>query len=75
MSGKNKELIKDPWKELKLLQRKIDDLTEENASLWFLLDELEKSDIRSEENRETLSDAFDKLKNVALMMHRKTEEA
>ena len=75
MSSKNKELIKDPWKELKLLQRKIDDLTEENASLWFLLDELEKSDIRSEENRETLSDAFDKLKNVALMMHRKTEEA
>jgi hypothetical protein len=75
MSGKNKELIKDPWKELKVLQRKIDDLTEENASLWFLLDELEKSDIRSEENRETLSDAFDKLKNVALMMHRKTEEA
>jgi len=75
MSGKNKEIIKDPWKELKVLQRKIDDLTEENASLWFLLDELEKSDIRSEENRETLSDAFDKLKNVALMMHRKTEEA
>ena len=63
MSGKDKELIKDPWKELKVLQRKIDDLTEENASLWFLLDELEKSDIRSEENRETLSDAFDKLKN------------
>jgi len=75
MSGKDKELIKDPWKELKVLQRKIEDLTEENASLWFLLDELEKSDIRSEENRETLSDAFDKLKNVALMMHRKTEEA
>jgi len=75
MSSKNKELIKDPWKELKVMQRKIEDLTEENASLWFLLDELEKSDIRSEENRETLSDAFDKLKNVALMMHRKTEEA
>ena len=75
MSSKNKELIKDPWKELKVMQKKIDDLTEENASLWFLLDELEKSDIRSEENRETLSEAFDKLKNVALMMHRKTEEA
>ena len=75
MSKKNSEIIKDPWKELKVLQRKIDDLTEENASLWFLLDELEKSDIRSEEDRETLSDAFDKLKDVALMMHRKTEEA
>tara|TARA_R100000234_G_C4980859_1_gene170769 strand:+ start:543 stop:770 length:228 start_codon:yes stop_codon:yes gene_type:complete len=75
MSKKNSEIVKDPWKELKVLQRKVDDLTEENASLWFLLDELEKSDIRSEENRETLSEAFDKLKNVALMMHRKTEEA
>ena len=62
MSKKNSEIVKDPWKELKVLQRKVDDLTEENASLWFLLDELEKSDIRSEENRETLSEAIDKLK-------------
>ena len=64
MSKKNSEIVKDPWKELKVLQRKVDDLTEENASLWFLLDELEKSDIRSEENRETLSEAIDKLKNA-----------
>ena len=75
MSRKEKEIIKDPWKELKVLQRKIDDLTEENASLWFLLDELEKSDIRTEENRETLNDAFDRLQTATLMMHRKTEEA
>ena len=75
MSKKKKDLIKDPWKELKELQKKVDQLTEENASLWFLLDELDKSDIRSAENRETLSDAFDKLKTATLMMHRKTEQA
>ena len=75
MSSKDRETIKDPWKELKVLQRKIDDLTEENASLWFLLDELDKSDIHTEQNRETLTEAFDKLKAVSLMMHRKTEEA
>ena len=75
MSKKEKELIKDPWAELKVLQKKVDDLTEENASLWFLLDELDRSDIRTEENRETLKDAFDRLQTATLMMHRKTEEA
>jgi hypothetical protein len=75
MSKKKKDLNKDPWEELKELQKKVDQLTEENASLWFLLDELDKSDIRSAENRETLSDAFDKLKTATLMMHRKTEQA
>ena len=75
MSKKKKDLNKDPWEELKELQKKVDQLTEENASLWFLLDELDKSDIRSAENQETLSDAFDKLKTATLMMHRKTEQA
>ena len=75
MSKEEKELIKDPWTELKVLQKKVDDLTEENASLWFLLDELDRSDIRTEENRETLKDAFDRLQTATLMMHRKTEEA
>ncbi len=75
MSKKKKDSNKDPWEELKELQKKVDQLTEENASLWFLLDELDKSDIRSAENRETLSDAFDKLKTATLMMHRKTEQA
>ena len=75
MSKKKKEKINDPWEEVKILKRKVDELTEENASLWFLLDELEKSDITNFENRETLSDAFDKLKTATLMMHRKTEQA
>ena len=53
----------------------MDELTDENASLWFLLDELDKSDIHTEENQETLRDAFDRLQEATLMMHRKTEEA
>ena len=75
MNKKKKDVIKDPWEEVKILQKKVDDLTDENASLWFLLDELDKSDIRTEENRETLRDAFDRLQEATLMMHRKTEEA
>jgi len=54
MSKNKKDVINDPWKEIKVLQKKVDDLTDENASLWFLLDELDRSDIRSEENQETL---------------------
>jgi hypothetical protein len=74
--GKNKkDVISDPWKEIKVLQKKVDDLTDENASLWFLLDELDRSDIRSEENQETLREAFERLQSATLMMHRKTEEA
>ena len=37
-----KDVIKDPWEEIKTLQKKVDELTDENASLWFLLDELDK---------------------------------
>jgi hypothetical protein len=74
--GKNKkETIRDPWEEVKVLQKKVDELTDENSSLWFLLDELEKSDITNFKNRETLSEAFDKLKIATLMLHRKTEQA
>jgi hypothetical protein len=75
VSKKKKDTIKDPWEEIKILQKQVDELTDENASLWFLLDELDKSDIRSEENQETLRDAFERLQTATLMMHRKTEEA
>tara|TARA_R100000951_G_C2617579_1_gene173322 strand:- start:962 stop:1186 length:225 start_codon:yes stop_codon:yes gene_type:complete len=70
-----KEKIDNPWKELKVLRKKIYELTEENSSLWFLLDEIEKSNIHSKENRETLRAAFDRLQKVSLMMHKKAEEA
>jgi hypothetical protein len=75
VSKKKKDVIKDPWEEIKTLQKKVDELTDENASLWFLLDELDRSDIHTEENQETLRDAFERLQEATLMMHRKTEEA
>jgi len=50
-------------------------LQDENASLWFMLDELEKSDIATPENRKTFERVFNNLRKNAMMMHQKVEEA
>jgi regulator of replication initiation timing len=50
-------------------------LQDENASLWFLLDELEKSDIGNEQYRENFDRVFSNLRKNAMMMHQKVEEA
>jgi|TARA_R110002020_G_C16119317_1_gene760191 hypothetical protein len=66
---------KDPWKEIKRLEEENKKLIDENASLWFLLDEFEKSSILNEEHKEKINEALGKLKEVGLMMHPKTGEA
>tara|TARA_Y100000593_G_scaffold91895_1_gene181927 strand:+ start:2412 stop:2630 length:219 start_codon:yes stop_codon:yes gene_type:complete len=66
---------KDPWKEIKRLEKENKRLEDENASLWFLLDEFEKSSILNEEHKEKINEALDKLKEVGMMMHPKTGEA
>ena len=50
-------------------------LQDENASLWFLLDELEKSDLGSEQYRENFERVFNDLRKNTMMIHQKTEEA
>jgi len=50
-------------------------LQDENSSLWFLLDELEKSDIGNEQYRENFERVFNNLRKNAMMMHQKVEEA
>ena len=50
-------------------------LEDENASLWFLLDELEKSDVGNEQYRENFERVFNNLRKNAMMMHQKVEEA
>jgi len=50
-------------------------LTDENSSLWFLLDELEKSNISNSEYREHFNETFKKLREVSLMVTDKAAEA
>tara|TARA_R110001583_G_scaffold6811_1_gene34251 strand:- start:1710 stop:1928 length:219 start_codon:yes stop_codon:yes gene_type:complete len=66
---------KDPWKEIKRLEEANKKLIDENSSLWFLLDEFEKSSILNEDHQEKINEALQRLKEVGLMMHPKTEEA
>jgi DNA repair ATPase RecN len=49
------------------LQTEIQRLEDENASLWFLLDELEKSNIANPEYRELFEGVYDKLRFQSLM--------
>ena len=66
-------------KELKQIITKLEKensrLEDENASLWFLLDELEKSDVGNEQYRENFERVFNNLRKNAMMMLQKVEEA
>jgi len=42
-------------------------LEDENASLWFLLDELEKSNIHNPEYKEMFEEVYEKLRYQSLM--------
>jgi len=49
------------------LETEIQRLEDENASLWFLLDEFEKSNISNPEYREMFTKVYDKLRYQTLM--------
>ena len=49
------------------LENEIQRLEDENASLWFLLDELEKSNIANPGYRELFEGVYDKLRFQSLM--------
>ena len=51
---------KDPWKEIKRLEEANRKLIDENSSLWFLLDEFEKSSILNEDHQEKINEALGK---------------
>lgn len=61
--------------EVELLKKEKKRLEDENASLWFLLDEFEKSNIRNPEYAEKFTEAFSKLRMQNLMTSDKVEEA
>jgi DNA repair ATPase RecN len=49
------------------LEDEIQRLEDENTSLWFLLDELEKSNIANPEYRKLFEGVYDKLRFQSLM--------
>jgi DNA repair ATPase RecN len=49
------------------LEAEIKRLEDENSSLWFLLDEFEKSNISNPEYREMFTKVYDKLRYQTLM--------
>lgn len=74
--------IKDELPTIKQLKSKIADLEkeikklqDENSSLWFMLDEFEKSDIKNPEFKEKFEEVFSNLRFHTLMTHSKLEEA
>ena len=63
--------------ELKLekLKKENKRLEDENASLWFLLDELENSNVSNPEYRELFEGVYDKLRFQSLMTSTSEGEA
>jgi regulator of replication initiation timing len=69
------ETIKELQAQIDKLQRENSRLQDENASLWFLLDELEKSNVANPEHRELFEKTFNNLRKNAMMVHQKVESA
>ena len=58
---------KEMKEKIQNLETEIQRLEDENASLWFLLDEFEKSNIFNPEYREMFTKVYDKLRYQTLM--------
>ena len=58
---------KEMKEKIQNLETEIQRLEDENAYLWFLLDEFEKSNISNPEYREMFTKVYDKLRYQTLM--------
>ena len=67
--------IKDLKEKIKGLKKEISRLQDENNSLWFMLDEFDKSNIQNPEYKDLFEEAFKKLHEQRRMTHSKVEEA
>lgn len=67
--------IKQLKQKIATLENENKKLQDENASLWFMLDEFEKSDITNPEFREKFDEVFSNLRFHTLMTHNKLEDA
>jgi len=66
---------KEYEKEISKLKKLVKRLEDENSSLWFLLDEFEKSNIKNPEYQDKFVEIFGKLRKEQMMTHAKVEEA
>jgi len=57
------------------LEKQIEKLSDENSSLWFMLDEMDKSNITNPEYFEKIEEVINNLRKSRLMTHTKVEEA
>ena len=67
--------IKELKEEIRKLKNEIVRLQDENSSLWFMLDEIDKSNIYNYEHRKKFEEVFNKLQKQTIMTHPKVEEA
>ena len=67
--------VKELKQKIKELKREIGRLEDENGSLWFLLDEFEKSNIKNPEYAQQFKEVFEQLRFQTLMTHNKVEDA
>ena len=67
--------IKELKEEIRKLKREIGRLEDENNSLWFMLDEFDKSSIQNPEYKTLFEEAFKRLNEQRRMTHSKVEEA
>ena len=66
---------KDLLLEIKLLKKQIEKLSDENSSLWFMLDELDKSNITNPEYFKHVAEAIDTVRKSKLMTPKEIGEA
>jgi hypothetical protein len=66
---------KDLLLEIKLLKKQIEKLSDENASLWFMLDELDKSNVTNPEYFKHVAEAIDTVRKSKLMTPKEIGEA
>tara|TARA_Y100000593_G_C4258610_1_gene310980 strand:+ start:518 stop:736 length:219 start_codon:yes stop_codon:yes gene_type:complete len=66
---------KDLLLEIRRLKKRIEKLSDENSSLWFMLDELDKSNITNPEYFKHVAEAIKTVRKSKLMTPKEVGEA
>jgi len=67
--------IKELRRQITILKKEVVRLQDENASLWLLLDELEKSNVSNPQYKQHFEDAFKELRKSTSMTTTKVGKA